>query len=117
MAWFPLESIQMIAAIGGEPSDPTATVPDHWAVHPTPIISSGATPGPSSARREAVTDGRPPVVGVLLGAAPVEQVQVHRLGGVGHDPPGGRHHRHLGPAGAEVDGEDEGSPSPVGLTP
>ena len=53
MAWFPRESIQMTAAISGAPSAPTATVPDHWAVHPTPTISSGATAASPSARREA----------------------------------------------------------------
>ena len=53
MAWLPRESIQMIARISGEPSAPTATVPDHWAVHPTPIRSSAGTAASARARWEA----------------------------------------------------------------
>ena len=53
MAWFPRESIQMIAGISGSASAPTATVPDHCAVHPTPIISPAGTAASASARRDA----------------------------------------------------------------
>ncbi len=53
MALFPRESIQMTAGIRGSPSAPTATVPDHWAVQPTPTKASGGTPAAPTARREA----------------------------------------------------------------
>ena len=44
MARFPRESIQITARVNGAPSAPTATVPDHWAVQPTPMIRSAAAP-------------------------------------------------------------------------
>ena len=50
-------------------------------------------------------DGRPPLGGILFGTAPVEQVEGHRFGGVGHDGARSGDHRHLGSTGAEVDGQ------------
>ena len=105
MALFPRESIQMMAGIRGSPSAPTATVPDHWAVQPTPMKASAGTPAAPTARPGGGGDGRPPLGRVLFGSAPLQQTQGHRLGGVGHDPTAGRHHGHLGPTGAQVDGQ------------
>ena len=39
----------MIARISGAPSGPTATVPDHCDVHPTPMKSAGGTAAPARA--------------------------------------------------------------------
>ncbi len=55
MARFPRESIQITARINGSPSAPTATVPDHWAVHPTPMMRSTGTPPSANATRVATT--------------------------------------------------------------
>ena len=50
-------------------------------------VDSGGAHGPGGGR----ADGRPPLLGVLFGAAAVEQVEGDRLGGMGHDPSrGGR---------------------------
>src|ERR1700722_6673507 len=55
MAVLPRESIQMTAGRNGAPASSTATVPDHCAVHPTPMTLDGLTADCSSARRAAVT--------------------------------------------------------------
>ena len=41
MALLPRESIQMTARMSGSPSAPTATVPDHCEVQPTPMKAPG----------------------------------------------------------------------------
>ena len=53
MAVLPRESIQITAGRNGTPSPSTATVPDHWAVHPTPTTLDGDTADSSITRREA----------------------------------------------------------------
>jgi len=59
IAAFPRESIQINARASAAPSSPTATVPDHWAVHPTPIRVAGSIPGAAITRRVALqTDVR-----------------------------------------------------------
>src|SRR5579863_8752443 len=55
MAALPLESIQITAGRNGTPSPSTATVPDHWAVHPTPTTPDGASEDCSKTRRHAAT--------------------------------------------------------------
>ena len=101
----PRESIQMTARIRASPSSPTATVPDHWAVQPTPIRAAGSTPASRQGPAGGAADGRPPLVGVLLGTTPLQQVEGDRLGGVGHDPPGRSTPRPPWSAGPEVDGQ------------
>src|SRR4029453_14758400 len=44
-------SIQMTARISGRPRSSTGTVPDHWALHPTPVTRPGAIPAPPGAPR------------------------------------------------------------------
>ena len=81
-------------------------MPDHCEVQPTPMKAPAGTAASATARREAADDGRPPLGRVLLGPTTAKQMEGHRLGGVGHDPAAGGHHRHLGATGAEVDGQD-----------
>src|SRR6202521_5392650 len=50
MALLPRESIQMMAGMRGSPSAPTATVPDHCDVQPTPTKVPGGTAASRTAR-------------------------------------------------------------------
>src|SRR4029453_2256115 len=49
--WAPRESIQMTARMSGRPRSSTGTVPDHWALHPTPATRPGTTPLSPRTRR------------------------------------------------------------------
>ena len=106
MARLPRESIQMTARINGDPSAPTATVPDHWAVHPTPIRSLGGHAASARARREAAPMADHHSSGSC--SAPPPSSRWRATGSVAWATirPGGRHHRHLGAPGAQVDGQD-----------
>src|SRR5579864_6338592 len=55
MAVLPRESIQITAGRKGVPSTSTATVPDHWAVHPTPTTLDAGTDALPSVSRAAAT--------------------------------------------------------------
>src|ERR1700732_2469401 len=55
MAVLPRESIQITAGLNDVPSTSTATVPDHCAVHPTPMMLEGGPADSWRARRAPAT--------------------------------------------------------------
>ena len=103
----PRESIQMMAgpmasavAVDGHGPRPLRRAADaddplgrHAAVGRAPA-------GPRPRRRPTSPAGD------CSAAAVLAQIDPDRLEGVGDDPPGGGHHRHLGTAGPEVDRQD-----------
>ncbi len=102
----PRESIQMMEGPMARPSAPTATVPDHCAVHPTPTIFSGGTPLSATARRAAATMARHHCSGSCSAAPSAPSTSGTASNACAAMRTGGRDDRDLGPARSEIDGQD-----------